>query len=559
MAAPQNYLNVSRRALDVEDYIDMLRRYRSWIMGPVYAGLVISVVVGFLWPDTYVSYALMRINPQTVAAQLVPSTVNMQMAQRIEGLNADLRSRSNLAQIIQDQKFHLYPKLLKTAPLEDAIDQMQKDVVIAPVGDIPGDRRYATAFRIQFSYSDSHMAQKVVTELVRQLTNQNLRVQKGSADNTTEFMQQEVTATKEKLDKLQNEITAFRAAHQGSLPENGGANGIVLANLQARIGQADDRLGQMEQQKNSLQTSLGNLKQNRAFLSQSDEATPASQTVKSQNLISLDNQIRLYEMNLTAAREQYTDQHPVVTTLQAQIKVLRDEREREQAKLDAELSAAQAPADTKKGLTLPQKAALRNIDGDVASVTTQISNVDLTIKSIKEERLALEKDIRDVQAKIMSSPLVEQEASQRQQELALTKERYEDLKKRQEMAQTTQNLEKSGYGETLDQLDQATLPQSPAQPNRWGIAAGGIGLGLLVGLALAGAKEAKDTSLKNLKDVRAYTNLPVLSSIPLLENGLLVRRKRRLFWLAWSSAVMVGVAAMAAALYYYITQRGVGV
>jgi hypothetical protein len=65
--------------------------------------------------------------------------------------------------------------------------------------------------------------------------------------------------------------------------------------------------------------------------------------------------------------------------------------------------------------------------------------------------------------------------------------------------------------------------------------------------------------LKNLKDVRAYTNLPVLSSIPLLENGLLVRRKRRLFWLAWSSAVMVGVAAMAAALYYYITQRGVGV
>jgi hypothetical protein len=44
---------------------------------------------------------------------------------------------------------------------------------------------------------------------------------------------------------------------------------------------------------------------------------------------------------------------------------------------------------------------------------------------------------------------------------------------------------------------------------------------------LAAAKEVKDASLKNLKDVRAYTNLPVLSSIPLLENALLVRRKRR--------------------------------
>ena len=68
---------------------------------------------------------------------------------------------------------------------------------------------------------------------------------------------------------------------------------------------------------------------------------------------------------------------------------------------------------------------------------------------------------------------------------------------------------------------------------------------------LAGAREMKNTSLKNLKDVRAYTNLPVLSSIPLLENALLVRRKRRLSWLAWSSAVIVGSIAMSVAAYYY--------
>jgi len=60
----------------------------------------------------------------------------------------------------------------------------------------------------------------------------------------------------------------------------------------------------------------------------------------------------------------------------------------------------------------------------------------------------------------------------------------------------------------------------------------GAGIGLMLGIVLAGVKEMKNTSLKNLKDVRVYTNLPVLSSIPLLENALLVRRKRRLTWLA---------------------------
>jgi hypothetical protein len=72
---------------------------------------------------------------------------------------------------------------------------------------------------------------------------------------------------------------------------------------------------------------------------------------------------------------------------------------------------------------------------------------------------------------------------------------------------------------------------------------------------MAGVKEMKDTSLKNLKDVRAYTNLPVLTSIPLLENALLIRRKRRLFWLAWSSAIIVGTLAMSTAMYYYYFGR----
>ena len=78
----------------------------------------------------------------------------------------------------------------------------------------------------------------------------------------------------------------------------------------------------------------------------------------------------------------------------------------------------------------------------------------------------------------------------------------------------------------------------------------GAGLGLMLGIVLAGAQEMKNTSLKNLKDVRAYTNLPVLSSIPLLENALLVRRKRRLMWLAWSSAIIFGSIVMSAAAYY---------
>jgi hypothetical protein len=87
------------------------------------------------------------------------------------------------------------------------------------------------------------------------------------------------------------------------------------------------------------------------------------------------------------------------------------------------------------------------------------------------------------------------------------------------------------------------------------LASVGTGVGLLAGIVLAGMKEMKDTSLKNLKDVRAYTNLPVLCSVPLLENALLVRRKRRVFWLAWSRAIILGTIAMSGSMYYYYFGR----
>jgi len=79
----------------------------------------------------------------------------------------------------------------------------------------------------------------------------------------------------------------------------------------------------------------------------------------------------------------------------------------------------------------------------------------------------------------------------------------------------------------------------------------GAGLGLLLGLVIAGAREMKDTSLKNLKDVRAYTQIAILGSVPLLENDFVVRRRRRMAWLAWTTACLLAVVTMAGSVVYY--------
>jgi uncharacterized membrane protein YgdD (TMEM256/DUF423 family) len=158
-----------------------------------------------------------------------------------------------------------------------------------------------------------------------------------------------------------------------------------------------------------------------------------------------------------------------------------------------------------------------------------------------------------LERQIQEAPLDEQQYAALLRDLNLAKSDYEDMMKRRNASEMQEQLEQHKAGENLEVLDPASLPEQPSEPNRPAWAGSGLLGGLALGVVLAGGKEVKNTSLKNLKDVRAYTNLPVLSSIPLLENGLLVRRKRRLVWLTWSSAIIIGCILMSGSMYYHLS------
>src|SRR5204863_7305861 len=122
-------------------------------------------------------------------------------------------------------------------------------------------------------------------------------------------------------------------------------------------------------------------------------------------------------------------------------------------------------------------------------------------------------------------------------------------------AQIAQDMEGRKQGETLELLDPASLPINPTEPKRPLIISIGAAFGLILGVIIAGAREMKDTSLKNLKDVRAYTQMSILGSIPLLENDFVLRRRKRLAWLGWTTACLAAVVTMAGSVVYYFVTK----
>jgi polysaccharide chain length determinant protein (PEP-CTERM system associated) len=556
MASPQNYVSITRRPPDIEDYIDMVRRYRSWIIGPMFVGLVLSVVVAFMWPDTYISQAVMRITPQQIPENLVPSVVNTQMQERLNQMQQEILSRTSLQELILKPSLDLYKRERQRLPLEDIIQDMRNKYIKIQMMDTPnssGERRLASAFLIQFSYSDRYKAQAVVRELVSKFVDQIVVVQKQGALLTTSFLNDELKTAKESLDSKDTEITKFKNENQGRLPEQLPANIQSLQGLRMEVNQIDEAINRDNQDKMFEESTLQGLKNQTSFISNNLEDTVGNQTtaVKNERLIRLNQAIQEGNSNLAGLKQTFTEDYPDIKTMEARLAALEKERDDLQ-KQEVDQAATATAQSTPRKVTNPQmQKSLQDVQAQVAATQVRIQATTMDLEQRTRQKAEKEKQVVGVQSRIEMSPPLEQTYAALLRDYDLARQNYSEMVKRHEASDTAQNLEEHKAGQNLEVLDPASLPEAPSEPNRLAIAGVGTLLGLMAGIVLAGGKEVKNTALKNLKDVRAYTNLPVLSSIPLLENALLVRRKRRLFWLAWSTAIIIGSIAMSGSAYYY--------
>ena len=289
-----------------------------------------------------------------------------------------------------------------------------------------------------------------------------------------------------------------------------------------------------------------------------EEAVTKEAIAKNQDLSDLNREIHQMEAQLAVLQQQYTEKHPDLVDYKTKLAALKTRRDQMKKDDDAATAAAAAVAAAKPKAAAPKRGISMENQRQLAQIQAAIDSTNASLTAIEMDTVEKRKDLEKINAKmaqfearIDASPINEQKYVSLMRQRSVAAEHYESLQKKQQLAAQGVEINQRKAGETLDVLDTASLPETPTAPNRWQIVAMGAGLGLLAGLAMAGAKEMKDTSLKNLKDVRAYTNLPVLSSIPLLENALLVRRKRRLAYVGWAVAIIVGLCGTAISVYYH--------
>jgi len=249
------------------------------------------------------------------------------------------------------------------------------------------------------------------------------------------------------------------------------------------------------------------------------------------------------KQELAKLRGQFNDKYPDVILLAREVATL--EREVDDAK-------AREPKENEKEQPAGAQAAppgRQPVTPYVLRLKEALSEAEADIKVFKGEERRLKEAIASYQARIENVPRREQEFRELARDYDSTRELYQSLLKRYEEAQLAESMEQRQKGEQFRVLDTAIPRLEPAAPNRVQLLVIAVlgSLGLAVGAVMLA--ERIDTSFHTVDELRTFSALPVLVSIPLIITRRDSRRRHWRMRLA-ASAACIALALIVGAAYF---------
>jgi polysaccharide chain length determinant protein (PEP-CTERM system associated) len=358
---------------------------------------------------------------------------------------------------------------------------------------------------------------QVTNSLASFYIEENLKARERQAVGTTEFLLVQLEETKKRLDEQERRVSAFKKGHIGELPRQLEANLAILERLNTQLRLNSDTRTRANERQAALAQQLAQAD----LFEQLGEADfrPAS----GPNATAI--RIARVKQELSEFRTRYTDNYPDVIQKKAEI-----------AALEGEL--ARTKSDVEPNNKEPNREKAAPVNPFVVQLQQTISEVEAEIAALKAEEQGLRRDINTYQQRVENTPRWEQEFQSLSRDYDTTKELYTSLLKRYEEAKLAESMEQRQKGEQFRILDPAAASEQPVAPNRVRLFLAGLVLSLGLALGTVVLAEQLDTSFHTVDELRGFTKVPVLVSIPpLLTEADASRRRRRIALVAVSAMV----------------------
>ena len=502
---------------------------RKWLAILAFAAPMVAAasLITFL-PNMYRSTATVLVDRQQIPETFVRSTVTSALETRLQTISQEILSRSRLEALIS--RFGLYPDLRTQVPSEEVIKRMRGDIKLELKGiELKGASQATVAFTISYQGSEPGTVSLVTNTLASFYIEENLKARERQATGTAEFLKVQLEETKKRLDDQEQRVSEFKRRYLGELPQQMETNLATLERLHAQIRLNADTQTRAAERRQALSSQLAEAES----LLATPPGMPGGPAAPAES-----SELRLTRLkeDLTRLRTQFSEKYPDVVLLAGEIAAL--EREVADAKArepKAEEKQAPPPATPLTPYVLRLKEAL--------------SEVETEIRILKNDDKRLHDGIAAYQARVENVPRREQEFRELSRDYDSTRELYNSLLKRYEEAQLAESMEQRQKGEQFRVLDPAIPNSEPAAPNRFRLllVALMVSLGLAVGAVVLA--ERVDTSFHTVDDLRAFSPVPVLVSIPRIVTRT-DRRRRAWHMRLAASAAFIGLVVISGLAYF---------
>ena len=471
------------------DYVGVVKRRMWWFLVPLAVCVLGGVLALLFLPKTYVSQAAIAVTSPTLSPELMRGVSSMDPGERQRAISQILLSPTVLERVVREEKIN------PTEPVGDVAAWLRTNVmenisVPNPIGlTRPDPDKGIDLFYLGYSDSNPARAQRITNRLAYVFVEENSKQQTVMAENTSELLAQQLADSQARLNKIDDELRAKKQNYMGRLPEQTAANVQMVNGARSQFESLSMQLRTEQDHLNLVETQISQMRQG--------VGAEGMTTASVAQVQGAQKHIDDLEAQLAQGRAfGYTDKHPEVIRLQQEIK---------QAKADLAAARQQEPAN--------QEALLR-ADPLYRAKLQERDATKLRIDELRRASQNAQQQIGVYQARVDSSPMVEQELAGLTRDQELERARYNDLNKQLQQAQLTEDTVRKQGGERFSVLYPANLPTKPESPNALKV----MGLALVAGLVLgAGAAIGREFLDRSVYDARALQNqfeVPVLGEIP---------------------------------------------
>jgi polysaccharide biosynthesis transport protein len=487
-------------------------RRRAVLAVTVFTAILVSAVaIARYLPDLYRGNAMVLVERQLPESVVRPA-VSGELESRLHVIKQEVISRDRLTDLMK--RFDLYPELRARGDLDSAIDQLRRDIQVELTGpEQVSGRTKTVSFNLSFTGNTRETVAEVTNAIAAFYVDQNDQMRSEEAARATNFLKEQIENAKSQLDAREKQVEAFTNRHAGELPQQVDMNLATLERLNTQLRLNGERQMRTLDQRERL------------FDAPVTMAPPPIAAPTPEN-------IRLDKLKKELAQlDGFPDKHPDVRRIKDEIAAL----EGEEAEANKPAAGADAPA--KPEASPPTR-------------TRTIASLDAELQTLKADEATLRQTITSVERRLEGVPYRENEFSTLSRDHRAMREQYESLLKRYEEAQLGQSMETENQGERFRVLEAAVPPGGPVAPNRVRLVILGLFLALLAASVAVLLAEQFDTSFHTVDDLRQFTRVPVLVTIPHIAGS----RPRRILRTAAVTATMVVGFILIGTLSAYLAQ-----